>query len=53
MRRKHVEPDRMGAFFDAGDRRGDRHHGARLRPPEGHGLAALAPLWPTAIGYWA
>ena len=51
MHRKHVEPDRMGAFSDAVIAVVITIMVLELRPPEGHSLAALAPLWPTAISY--
>jgi uncharacterized membrane protein len=51
MRSKHVEPDRMGAFSDAVIAVVITIMVLELRPPEGHSLAALAPLWPTAISY--
>jgi len=51
MLRRQVEPDRMAAFSDAVIAVVITIMVLELRPPEGHSLAALLPLWPTAISY--
>lgn len=51
MRTHHAAPDRMGAFSDGVIAVVITIMVLELRPPMNNSLAALAPLWPTAISY--
>jgi uncharacterized membrane protein len=51
MRNLHTAPDRMAAFSDGVIAIVITIMVLELKPPAGEELAALAPLWPTAISY--
>jgi uncharacterized membrane protein len=51
MQTRQINPERMGLFSDAVIAVVITLMVLELRPPEQPSLAALAPLWPTAISY--